>query len=48
MNLFWRGKYKLFRKGLILEYGTPLNVEEMEIEEANTRLRKEVLNLIGK
>ena len=43
-----RGKYKLFRKGLALEYGAPLDVAEMEIEEANTRLRAEVLNLIGK
>lgn len=43
-----RGKYKLFRKGIILEYGKPINVQDMEIDDANTYLRNEVLDLYRK
>ena len=43
-----KGKYNLFRKGVILEYGKPIDVQEMETDEANTFLRNEVLNLYRK
>ena len=43
-----KGKYRLFRKGVILEFGKPIDVSEMEVEEANKYLRDEVLNLLRK
>lgn len=43
-----KGKYKLFRKGVILEFGKPIDVSEMEKEAANNYLRNEVLNLVRK
>lgn len=43
-----KGEYKLFRKGVILEFGKPIDVEKMELEEANEYLRNEVLNLLRK
>lgn len=43
-----RGKYKLFRKGLEIEFAPPINVSEMEIEEANKYLQNEVLKLLRK
>ena len=43
-----RGKYRLFRKGVILEFGKPIDVSSMELEEANKYLENEVLNLLRK
>ena len=43
-----KGGYKLFRKSLKIEFGKPLDVSNMEIEEANDYLRNEVLNLLRK
>jgi len=43
-----KGTYRLFRKGLIIEFGKPIDISKMEIEEANNYLRNEVLNLLRK
>lgn len=43
-----KGKYKLFRKSVVLEFGKPIDVEKMDLEEANEYLRNEVLNLLRK
>ena len=43
-----KGKYKLFRKGVILEFGKTIDVLKMDLEEANEYLRNEVLNLLRK
>ena len=43
-----KGKYRLFRKGLTIEYGKPVDVSQMEIEEANDYIRNEVLKLLRK
>ena len=43
-----KGGYKLFRKKLVIEFGEPVDVSEMEIEEANNVVRNEVLNLLRK
>lgn len=43
-----RGKYKLFRKGVELEFGKPIDVSKMELEEANKFLENEVLKLLRK
>ena len=43
-----RGRYKLFRKSVIIEFGKPIDVSKMEIEEANEYLRNEVLKLLRK
>lgn len=43
-----KGKYKLFRKGVIIEFGNPIDVSKMELEEANEYLRNEVLKLLRK
>lgn len=43
-----KGKYKLFRKGLVVEFGKPVDVSNIEIEEANDYIRNEVLNLLRK
>ena len=40
-----RGKYKLFRKGIEIEFGKPIDVSNMEVEEANSYLEQEVLKL---
>jgi len=37
-----KGKYKLFRKSVKIEFGKPIDVSNMEIEEANNYLRNEV------
>lgn len=41
-----KGKYKLFRKGVTLEYGKPIDVHNMELEEANKYLESTVLKLL--
>ena len=43
-----KGEYKLFRKKLIIEFGKPVDVTNMEIEDANDYIRNEVLNLLRK
>ena len=43
-----KGKYRIFRKGVIIEFGKPIDVSKMEIEEANEYLRNEVLKLLRK
>ena len=43
-----RNKYKLFRKSVILEFGKPIDVSNMEIVEANDKLKNEVLKLLRK
>ena len=43
-----KGEYALFKKRLIIEFGKPLNVNDMEIEKSNELLRSEVLNLLRK
>ena len=41
-----KGNYKLFRRGLQIQFGKPIDVSNMEIEEANDYLRNEVLDLL--
>ena len=43
-----RGEYKIFRKGLNIEFGKPVDVSKMEIEKANEHIKNEVLNLLRK
>lgn len=43
-----KGKYRIFRKGVIIEFGKPIDVSKMEVEEANEYLRNEVLKLLRK
>ena len=43
-----RGKYKVFRSNLQIEFGKPINLENIEIEEANEILENEVINLLRK
>lgn len=43
-----KGKYRIFRKGVIIEFGKPIDVSKMEVEEANGYLRNEVLKLLRK
>ena len=41
-----RNKYKIFKKSVIIEFGKPIDVSNMEIEEANEYLKNEVLKLL--
>ena len=43
-----KGGYKIFRKCLEIEFGEPVDVSNMEIEQANEYIRNEVLNLLRK
>ena len=43
-----KGRYRLFKKGLIVEFGRPVEVSEMETEVANEYIRNEVLELLRK
>ena len=43
-----KGDYKLFKKGLSIEFGKPINISHMEVEEANNYIRNEVLNILRK
>ena len=43
-----KGKYWLFKKGLSIEFGKPVDVSQMGIEEANDYIRNEVLNIFRK
>ena len=40
------GNYKLFRKNITIEFGKPIDISKMEIEEANNYLRKNVDKLL--
>ena len=41
-----KNKYKIFKKSVIIEFGKPIDVSNMEVEEANEYLRNEVLKLL--
>lgn len=43
-----RGEFKVFKKGLEIEYGKPLEVSGMTVEEANDFVKNEVLSLLRK
>ena len=43
-----KGKYKLFGRDLQIQFGKPIDVNNMEIEQANEYLRNEVLKLLRK
>ena len=43
-----KGEYKLFSNKLIIEFGKLVDVNNMELEEANDYIRNEVLNLLRK
>ena len=43
-----RNKYKVFRRSVVLEFGKPIDIRNMELEEANEYLRNEVLKLLRK
>lgn len=43
-----KGEYKLFRKGLTIEFGKPVDISQMETEDANEYTRNEVLELLRK
>lgn len=41
-----KGEYKIFSNKLIIEFGKPVDVSKMEVEEANDYLRNVVLKLL--
>lgn len=41
-----KGEYKIFRKELVIEFGKPIDVSQMEKQEANDYLKSEILNLL--
>ena len=43
-----KGEYKIFRKSLTIEFGKPMNIEKLEVEQANDMLKEEVLKLLRK
>ena len=43
-----KGKYRVFRSDLQIEFGKPISIENIEIEEANKILENEVINLLRK
>lgn len=43
-----KGVYKVFRSNLQIEFGKPIDVINLEIEEANKLLENEVINLLRK
>lgn len=43
-----KGDYNIFKKGLTIEFGKPIDISQMEVEEANTYTRNEVLELLRK
>ena len=43
-----KGNYQLFRKNVVIEFGKPIDVSKMELEEANHYVRNEVSELLGK
>ena len=43
-----KGKYKIFRKGVEIEFGKPIDISNMEVEEANDFVKNEVLKILRK
>lgn len=43
-----KGKYKIFKKDLSITFGRPVEITNMEVEEANNYVRNEVLNILRK
>ena len=43
-----KGGYNLFRKTLTIEFGKPVDIRDMELDDANDYIRNEVLNLLRK
>lgn len=43
-----KGKYRVLKKGLVIEFGKPVEILNQEKDEANKELEKEVLKLIRK
>lgn len=43
-----KGEYKIFKKGLTIEFGKPVDIEQFETEEANEYIRNKVLELLRK
>lgn len=43
-----RGQYKLFKKSVELEFGKPIDITNMETNEANDYLKNEILKLLRK
>lgn len=43
-----RGEYQIFKKGLSIEFGKPVDITQMETEEANNYIRNQVLELLRK
>lgn len=43
-----KGKYKLFRKSICVEFGNCVDISNMEIESANDYIKNEVLKLLRK
>lgn len=43
-----KGEYKILRKGLSIEFGNPVKIENLETEEANNYIKNEVLQLLRK
>ena len=41
-----RGKFRIFRKGLEIEFEKPIDIKDLEIEKANKYLESEVLNIL--
>lgn len=41
-----KGKYKLFRKGLIIEFGKPIDIKNMTLDDANKLLENKVKELL--
>jgi len=41
-----KNKYKIFKKSVVIEFGKPIDVSNMQIEEANEYLKNEVLKLL--
>lgn len=41
-----KNKYKIFRKSVVIEFGKPIDVSNIEINEANEYLRNEILKLL--
>lgn len=42
------GKYRLFRKGIQIEFGKPISIENFEIKDANQILQEEIRKLLRK
>ena len=43
-----KGEYKLIRKGVQIQFGNPIDISQMQLEDANEYLKNEVLNLLTK